>query len=238
MSQGTQQASPVGSYDYTRDDPGDPDNYVLSGFTAPTASADDIERANSFHEVPPGDHVIVVKGFSGPPKQEPYTVFVDGIMTKYYADSIGVIFCLPGQPNYTVRDFFVLPPRDPREHRAYFEGKVKPEDKQGGFLASKFLHFVARLGFEYPPGGTLPAEALRLSNWKGRGIHATVEAGRDWTDREGTTRKGFPRIKLFSFRKVDGPVAPVVAPPVAPQAQPAVAVAAPASRANVVLDNL
>lgn len=176
------------------------------GDVAATKSADQIENENSFKQIPPGDHMLVVKGFAGPPKVEPVKVFLDGQVTSYEAAIVGVDFHIAhDNSGATIRDYFTLPPNDPAEQRAYFEGKTKPDDskEKPGFAASKFLHFIARLGFEYPPGGHLPPAARKLGNWKNRAIHATVDAGKPYPDKKtGEMKPGYNRIKLFSYRAV------------------------------------
>jgi hypothetical protein len=251
------------SYDYTREQTGSSiesaDDFVMVA-AAPSKSAEDIERENAKLEIPPGEHLLVVKGFAGPPKPEKYSVFVNGALADFHGWKITVIFQLPGKPQYTVQDNFVLLPHDPREHKAYFEGKGKADevkgkadDDSGGFHANKLMFFLSRLGFDWPPGGQLPTEALTLKNWKGRAIHAKVTPARPYKDKDEVMQPGFPQIKLFSYRRAEGaaalgslpsgtPNGSVAAATAAATSAPQAAVAAPAqhqpSGAQNVLDNI
>lgn len=190
------------TYDYTKDDipPESAEDFTIADVTASAKSADQLEAENGFQEVPPGDHLLIVKGFVGPPQPDCQKVFVNGRLVSYNTHVIKVIFMLPDQPRATVRDSFRLPPASPGDLHAYYEGKSKPEDKSPRFDAAKFLHFISRLGWPYPPGGKLPEEARALRNWKGRAIHATVVPGRPWVGNDGKERQGFNSIKLFSYR--------------------------------------
>lgn len=236
--------------DWTRQDQSEQFNdeeYSISGsgFVAPQ-SADQIAAENSFDQVPPGDRVLVVKGLVGKPAERYEKVFLDGSLTSYTSDEVCVEYHLTGCPRMTIRDYFQVPPRDPRQHRAYFEGKKQADDKAGGFQAKKFLHWIDRIGFKYPPGGQLPPEALQVRNWKRRPVKAKVEAGKPYEDKETKEKKaGYNRIKLFSYDYatpgdiVDPTAGPTAGPthPMSPAPQAAAPAAAP-DRADAALANL
>jgi hypothetical protein len=188
-------------HDYTRDDSfnTDPDDFVIGAVVAPAKSADDIEKENLFSAVPPGEHLLTVLDFPNPPEEKPYKVMVNGRLELFTAHSIRVRFCLPGNPKCTVTDYFLLPPSDPKQLNAYYNG-VPEGKKQAGWAASKFVHFINRLGYSFPPGGVLPEAAQRLGNWKGRAIYATVEPGRRYTDSQGNQKPGSNQIKTWSYR--------------------------------------
>jgi hypothetical protein len=196
-------------YDYTKEPPfgNDADDYTIGNATAPTQTADQIEEANAFPTVPPGDHILKLIGFADKPVESVHRCMLNGQLASYRAATVAAILALPNDERASVRDYFVLPPSDPNEMAAYTKGlAINPKTNQPsknatpGLNASKFYHFISRLGFSYPPGGNLPPEALRLGNWRGRVIQATVEAGEDWTDSAGKTKKGFNRIKFWSYR--------------------------------------
>lgn len=197
------------NYDYTRDQAsqGTPfdgdaaDEFVIPDVAAPQTSAAEIEMAKSFNEIPPGDYELVVIGFLNPPKAERKDVYVNSRRLGFETHSVIVKFGLASDPSYQATDFFLLPPGDPNGLLAYYEGSKNADGKNKGFMASKFYHFVERLGFPYPKGGSLPEAARKLGNWKGRTIHATIEPGDDYADQTtGETKAGRAQIKLFSYR--------------------------------------
>jgi hypothetical protein len=182
----------------------DVENFEIADVSAPTATADDIEKNNGFREVPPGDHILVVKGFRGPVESDSYRVKVGEQLRSYTSHSVRVTFCLPGDPRATVEDYFILPPANPSELEAYYRGvPTDKPDQTPGNAANKFYHFISRLGFPYPPGGKLPDGARRLGNWKGRAIGASVVDGGTYTDKSGATKKGWNKVKYFSYRPAD-----------------------------------
>lgn len=198
-------------HDYSQDDFNtDPDNFTIGGdVVASDKSADEIESANSFTDVPPGEQLLVVAGFAGPPEEALYKVSLNGRMVSFSAHSVRVRFHLDGKPNCSISDFFLLPPSDPRELNAYYLGLPEGK-KQAGWAASKFIHFINRLGYPFPPGAKLPEAARRLGNWKGRKIYAMVEAGRGtYTDKNGVEKPRGNQIKPFSFRIASGGAAGV-----------------------------
>jgi hypothetical protein len=93
-------------------------------------------------------------------------------------------------PSYTIKDMFELPPKptgDAQSDRVaikcYLEGLASEggRDSDKGLMASKFFHFVERLGFPFKKGQKLPPEALNLDNWIGRKVIAPVKAGKPFT---------------------------------------------------------
>jgi hypothetical protein len=194
------------THDYTKYDgqfgsSDDPDDFEIAGdITAGDRSADEIESSSSFNTVPPGEHLLVISGFPEPPKEAHYKVLVNNRLDSFAAHSVRVRFHLDGHPNFTITDFFLLPPSDPRSLNAYYNGTPEGK-KQAGWAASKFIHFINRLGYPFPPGAKLPEAARRLGNWKGRTIIATVEAGKGtYMDSSGVEKPRGNQIKPFSYR--------------------------------------
>ncbi len=240
-------------HDYTKDDVpfgGDnADDFMIGDATAPDKTADQIEGENSFTTVPPGEHLLIVAGFPDPPQENIYKVMVDGRLHSFVSHSVRVRFHLAGQPTCTITDFFLLPPQDPGQLNAYYNG-IPEGKKQAGWSASKFVHFINRLGYPFPPGAKLPEAAKRLGNWKGRTIHATVESGRGtYTDKDGGEKPRSNQVKPFSYRASQGTVNGVGASSpqkpgqqaprqAAPSNQPMPAAAGAGSTYSAGLDNL
>jgi len=207
------------SYDYTADDrvPFDenPDDFLIGNVGAGDKSADQIEQENYFAPVPAGEQELVVVGFTGAPKSAYHKVFVNGQIVGFTAFSVGVKLGMPENPKRTVTDFFTLPPEDAKQRQAYYYGVPEnkdvpgtPSKLQAGVDGNRFSHFIARLGFDFPPGGTLPQEAQRLGNWKGRKIVATVIAGSGtYTGRDGKERQRDSKVKWFSYKPAGSPIA-------------------------------
>jgi hypothetical protein len=201
----------MSDYDYTRHDGNDTpfgdsnevDNFEIADNAAPAQTAEDITRENVYSDVPPGEHVLQVFGFSGAPKYDYYKVDVNGVMMSYEAASIRVRYCLPHAPKTTIEDYFVLPPSDPNQMIAYTDG-VPPGKKMKGFNAKKFYQFIGSLGWPYPAGGNLPPDARKLGNWKGRQIRAVAQLGTPYEEKvngvpTGNMKQGRPQVKLFSY---------------------------------------
>lgn len=207
-------------YDYTKGDSvpfGSPDDdldaFELPSAAAPVRTAEDIEKENSFREIPAGDQILVVAGLAEAPSEDHHRVQMpDGTIGAFVSYSIRVKFHLPNDPRATISDFFVVPPADPGHLAAYFDGiepnksgQYNPNSK--GLAASKFYHFLGRLGFPYAPGENLPPAATKVSNWKGRAIIATVVEGNEYVGRDGKPKKGRNQIKFFSYRQTPGSAA-------------------------------
>lgn len=219
------------AYDYTQRTAADDIADIVIGEVVAAKSAQDIENENTIRQIPPGEHRLVVKGFSlGDNPRTTHKVFVDGRYCSFTAMSIGVDLAMEADPSLTIRDYFTLPPDDAREHEAYFRGKKDPAKKNAkeGFEASKFIHFLSKIGWAVPAGGALPPEARQLKNWVGRGVVATVDEGEPWTDKEGKKRMGFNRIHLFSYKATHETVAQATATNGAAQAAAPSRAAAPA----------
>jgi hypothetical protein len=246
-------------YDYTKTDATDIDDFYIPDVATIDKSASEIEAERSFRDAPPGEYELVVLGFLDKPKPETKTVYVNGQRASFNAHSVIVKFGLATDPGAQVTDYFLLPPDNPAELPAYFHGASNPEGKGAGFNASKFYQFIERLGFAYPKGGNLPAEARRLGNWKGRRVVAMVVAG-DPQPKKGTgqtdpvTGQWIPEkiiqrseIKLFSYKPAGTPTQgslPGMAPPPpiagrpAPAMQPRPQAPRPQAAAPAGLDNI
>jgi hypothetical protein len=208
-------------------------------------SPEEIVAKNTFKDIPAGEQVIVLHSFVEAPKQEYHKVMLGGAPSSYEAHTVRVRFCLPNDDRATMEDYFRMPPGDPKQLDAYFSGVG--EDKkgnykgQGGFEASKFFAFMGALGFDWSPGKSLPAAAMRIGNWKGRKLAVTVQAASAWTNDKGEEKMGRCRPKLFSYKRYEGgssappasPGTPGTGRPTAgaPAARPAMAHAAPAAPA-------
>ena len=238
-------------YDYTKDDAtATSDDFEIKSFTPPAQSADEIEKANGFREIKPGEHVLVVSQvFINDPKH--FKVMLNGQMASYLSRTLSVRFALPNDPRATVQDGFTLPPENPADHRAYNEGTSvpKPGDKpkendKGGFAANKFTHFLARMNLLTEDGQMTPA-GQSPSSWKGRAIVATVTAGRGtYVNKDGQEVPSSNQVKLFSYKPANAAsmsTASTAAAGVAssPGARSPQAAAAPQSRmAAVGMDDL
>jgi hypothetical protein len=215
------------------------DDFEIPDVVALSKSAEEIEIESSYRDVPPGDHELVVVGFLKNPEIKTREVYLNGRRVSYDATVVIVKLALASDRSAQVTDSFDLPPGEPGQLAAYYDGLMKADGKQKGFMASKFYHFIERLGWPYPKGGNLPAEARRLGNWKGRSIHATIEPGKSYFDAtSGEEKPGRNQVKLFSYRPSQAtvyrdqpalPLAPAVAPP-RPAATPARPTAAPIPR--------
>jgi hypothetical protein len=204
----------------------DIDNFT---FAAPDAgfskSAEEIEKENGFQDIPPGEHELVIVGFRDKPKTVNKQAYVNGRRVSYTVYAVNVKLALPDNPRATVSDYFELPPVTADGAAGYFEGSKDPNKGSKGFMAGKLYHFLERIGFVIVKGRRLPDECLRLGNWKGRRVVATVEAGKPYQQYDQTTglyteKAGFPGIKLYSYRPAGSPVAGP-APSSAPSASPA-----------------
>jgi hypothetical protein len=239
-------------YDYTRADDDvyandqasrapqgdDIDNFT---FAAPDAgfskSAEDIERENGFADIPPGEHELEIIGFRDKPKLKSKTAYVGGRRVTYSVYAVNVKLALPDNHRATVSDYFELPPAVAAEAPGYFEGTTSPDKGAKGFMAAKLYHFLERLGFVIVKGRRLPDECLRLGNWKGRRVVATVEAGKPYYDQTtGMEKAGFPGIKLYSYKPAGSSTAGHASAPASPsQASPKPSQSGPALRG---LDNI
>lgn len=193
------------AYDYTKEpipfDGENADDFEIGSDVANVSDRDAarIELENVRRHVPPGRHLLIVAGFRDAPQIDSFRVQLNGRTVSFDAYRVKVRFCLPSDPVATVEDNFLLPPDNPAHLPAYFNG-MEPEGSKAGFQANKFIHFIDRLGYPFPPGGKLPEAARRLSNWKGRPIVAEVISGKPYVDRKtGETKQGYPQIKLFSY---------------------------------------
>lgn len=188
------------------DDTEDIDNYTIADQQAPTKTAEQIAKENSFQDIPPGDHMLVIHSIPERPKNDFFKVDVGGITMGYTAATVRVRFCLPDNPRATVEDYFVLPPDDPTEMRAYWEG-VKDGGTAVGWDANRFYQFFGSIGYPYPAGGKMPIEGRKLGNWKGRTVLATIQAGQYYNDKKTGERKmGRNRVKFFGYRPSEATV--------------------------------
>lgn len=194
--------------DWTRTDD-NPEDFVLPGYAPSVKDADEIEKENSFRDIPEGEHVLQVLKVEVSGNTQPYRVEIDGKRAVYNSHTAKVWFCLPDDRNARISDFFVLPPLDPREAQYYQDGKAVDPDgsvrknAREGFHSEKLGHFIPRLGWPWPKGGDMPEEARPVKNWINRKIKATVTKGRPYVGRDGQERQGFNQIKMFSYRPTE-----------------------------------
>lgn len=191
------------------------DDFEFADAPPALRDADEIERdaaSREFRPIEPGDHELFVAGFKEAPKQVHRTGYLNGQQVSWRPYQVCVRLAKVTDPNATILDWFDVPPDDPTEWPAYQQASKNPDGKNPGFGSEKFGHFISRLGWPFPKGGRLPADAKRLGNWKGRRIHATVElervkAGQERIDQ--TTGQPFPprsQVKLYSYRPSEATV--------------------------------
>jgi len=206
---------------------GDADDFVV-GDVAYARDADAMEADRSWKSPPVGDHEFFVSGFFKKPELIKREGYVNGAYVVYNPYKVAVKLSMVSDPTCTVIDFFDAPPADPAGVHAYLNASKNPDGKNPGFMAEKFGHFVARLGFPFAKGQPIPAEARRLANWKGRRIVATIEL-QDQKDNQGqaridpTTGEPYPpkaSVKLFSYRPSPSQPIATAAPQPVPQAMP------------------
>ena len=204
------------------------DDHDLPSNAPPAATIAAANEKGEFLPPPFGEHVFLVMGFAGNPnKSERKDAYINGRNVGFNSVSVGVKLALLGSPDQGLIDWFLLPPNDPGQHQAYFFG-TNENGKAAGFQANKLIHFIERLGFIWPAGEAMPADARRLGNWRGRKVIANV--GQYKNNRQ---------IELFSYRLWTPDAAlqktlPAVAATPAPQA----AYAAPANRSTTGLETL
>lgn len=109
--------------------------------------------------------------------------------------------------SYHAFDQFELLPTNILDSRCYMEG-TNLQGKAKGFMASKFFHFLHRIGFPWEAGGPIPEDARKLKNWLGRKVIANIVAGEPYEknerDKDGLeikkTYPGYPKVELMSYR--------------------------------------
>lgn len=196
-------------HDYTRETAPGIDDFEIAEVSM-GKDADQLESENSFEAIAVGDgQLLEVAGFVAAPKAEYVSCFLRGEPASYSTHSVLVKLAKVGEPRQQVTDYLLLPPGDPRELEAYNYGTKEPGGKNPGFMAGKFGHFIGRLGWPYPAGGKLPAEARRLSNWRGRQIVADIVPGKSYLDQKtGEEKPGRNQVRLYSYRAAgDSPAA-------------------------------
>jgi len=204
-------------YDYTTEQ--DQDNYGDIPLNAmEMRSAEEIERENLILDIPIGEHELEVKKIM---KAEDvmHRVTVDGSQRAYNTTQITLQFCLPSNPSCVIQDSFVLPPRTPLEKIAYTSGKN--EKGLAGFHANKYQHFFQKIAKVGASGSVIPI--TKTGDFVGGKVIATVVDGGTYIDKKtGQEKKGYNRIKLFSYRSIlDGIPAAGVGKPSAVSASPA-----------------
>lgn len=188
------------------------DNYsFLPIDAAPDADAIEAESASrEFRDVEPGEHLLFIREFVGRPESKLREGYLNSVKTSWEVAQVTVRLAKVGDPQASIRDFFDLPPRDPRQMDAYLNASKGQDGGNPGFGARKFVHFLSRIGFPFPEGKPIPAEACKPGNWVGRQVHATVdfERPRKGEQPRFDQRTGMPypprvQVKLFSYRASD-----------------------------------
>jgi hypothetical protein len=210
------------------------DDFEFGDVTFKRTAEEVAEEAASreFHPPPAGDHEFFVAGFFNAPERVYRTGYLNNKEVSWYPYKLGVRLAVVDQPQLSLLDFFDLPPDDPREMDAYLNATKGKDGKNPGFGAEKFGFFIARLGWPYPKGAPLPAEAKKLGNWRNR---RTVELQENRNNKiNPTTGEPYPprsQIKLFSYRPSEATVlGHTPEPPGATTQQPAAR--QPAARAG------
>jgi hypothetical protein len=199
------------NHDYTQDDVpfGNVDDFALPNALAVDKTSEQIADENSFKPIPVGEHVLMVHSIPEIPQITLVKVMADGAIDSFESYALRVKLCLPDDPMSTIEDYFRCPPGNPQQRRAYVDGVAfkkdgTPGNGKPGFDANKFYNFIGAIGFDYPPGGMLPPEALILGNWKGRLVRAKVVPGTAYRKPGDTEdRQGRNQIGLFSYERVD-----------------------------------
>lgn len=230
-------------------DPGAPadDDWTLMPIAAPSRTAEEIDAENSFRTVPPGDHTLVVVGVTKK-EEKRFNVQVGakveggewqgGMTVGFTGINLQVRLALESDRGAQITDFFTAcADGDATSVKAYYEGVQRGASSrsQGGFHANKFYHFLGMLGYDWPKGGSLPAEALNPRNWVGKRVAATVVEGNgtytatDKATGQQVERKRGNQVKMFSYKRPAGRAqGSAPAPPAPPQQQQQRPAAAPA----------
>lgn len=185
---------------------GSPEDYSFAAMPM-QKSAEEIEHERARRPVPPGDHEMIVVGFDKL-KQGAKTAYYQGKEYAYTVMQVGVRLALASDPSCTILDYFDLPPAQGNDQVLYTYGSRNADGKNPGFMAEKFCHFIARIGWTYTKGQPFPEEATQLKNWKGRRVICTIvleqEKGPDKQPKtDPSTGEPYPprpQIKLFSYR--------------------------------------
>jgi hypothetical protein len=150
-------------------------NELLEG-----VSARDIERG-SFRQIAPGDYPKI-QLLKFVPTEVKYTkVYVIGEDNKvrpsgYNTKQVRITFCIPDDPNCTVQDSFVIPPREKSERVAFETGfsdeqKAEAYARDGsssgakGFHSRKLKQFLCALGFGANENKAIHPDASSIWNW-------------------------------------------------------------------------
>lgn len=229
----------------------DAEDFEIDLGVLPKKKAAEIEK-DTFRQIPPGDHTVLVASVEfagakfGASKEEmraelPNKVYVvrpNGTVSPatIFLRRVQVTFCLPGDPNCQVRDWFLLPPTAVEDKEAYEKGFygtyaedaatkfASGESKKGqGQESNRLVHFLARLGFSQDENGNFPPEAGKLRNWvyyPGSNAHRLVKLTVKISKpkREGDTI--YHNVSMFSYAYVappDGITAPPPAEHVLPE---------------------
>lgn len=164
---------------------------------------DEIEAEYQFHDIPPGEWALkVTKVVDVKPKIR--SVTVDGRVMSYTSALVILQFGLPDSPNTTVQDSFVFPPSNKLEQVAYTRGCTVPDNPNGkpgkpGFDANKYQQFIQRLHKATP--------IKSIADLVGADVIATVNPAENY-EQNGVEKKGYPKVKLFSYRSITDPNPP------------------------------
>lgn len=211
----------MSDYDYTANDNvpvADEDLTQMPIAAMEMRPVEEIESENQFHDIPPGEYLLkVTKIVKVEPKNR--SVTVAGRINAYTSPVVVLQFGLPDQPNMTVQDSFAFPPASKLEQVAYTTGCTVPDRPDGkpgkpGFEANKYQQFVQRLH---------KAEPIKtIADLVGATVVARVQPAESY-EQNGVMKKGYPKIKLFSYRSPNDPT-----PPSGPDPDPSAAKKAPA----------
>ena len=224
----------------------DAEEYEIDLGILPKKQASEIEK-DVFRQIPPGEHTVIVAAveFAGakfgaskeemrhPVTTKVYVVRPNNTVSPatIFCRRVQVTFCLPGDPNCQVRDWFLLPPEAEEDKEAYERGFygtyamdaaqkfASGESKKGqGQEANRLVHFLGRLGFSQDANGNFPPEAGKLKNWvyyPGSSAHRLVKlvVKVSKPKREGDTI--YHNVSMCSYVYVPPPDG-IVTPPPAP----------------------
>jgi hypothetical protein len=217
--------------DWTQDNiVDDPSAYLLGNCMSDAEKdTDAIEKENRFLPVPPGEQLLVIAGFFGPPKSFYHKVWLNGVPTGFEASVVAVKLALASNPRATLSDRFTLPPRSPDGIKAYFHGvpavtqgpdEGKPSKMQAGILGNRFQHFINRIGFPWGPGQPFPLEAQNMLGWRGRMVLCDIKKGDGtYKTKDGIEKPRDNSVAWFTYKPAPaGSVAVTAAPSGGPAA--------------------
>jgi hypothetical protein len=169
----------------------------------------DDQASRQFRSPHPGVHEMYIEGFTKAPEAITGQGFINGQPVSYTTFKVTVRWASIADPGATILDTFYLVPNHPDDAYKFLNVSKKPDGKNPGFMSEKLGHMLSAIGFVYPKGAPIPADARRLGNWKYRRVVLTIEPKEEEKDQNGqpkidpTTGMPYPprmQVKLFSYQ--------------------------------------